>query len=88
MCTLHDFPSSKVRFIDTSTVTGSHSSSGKATCTPRVHLGCYYIHVAPIQREVFSYSCIIVTLLMCRGGSRMVGALRLTMWWGPLRRSA
>ena len=29
MCTLHDFLSSKVRFIDTSTVTGSHSCSGK-----------------------------------------------------------
>ena len=23
-----------------------------------------------------------------RGGSRMVGALRQTTWWGPLRRSA
>ena len=29
MCTLHNFLCSKVRFIDTSTVTGSHSCSGK-----------------------------------------------------------
>ena len=29
MCTLHDFLSSKVRFIHTSTVTGSHSCSGE-----------------------------------------------------------
>ena len=29
MCTLHDFLCSKVRFIHTSTVTGSHSCSGK-----------------------------------------------------------
>ena len=29
MCTLHDFLSSKVRFIHRSTVTGSHSCSGK-----------------------------------------------------------
>ena len=29
MCTLHDFLSSKVRFIYTNTVTGSHSCSGK-----------------------------------------------------------
>ena len=29
MCTLHDFLSSKVRFIHTSTVTGSHSCSEK-----------------------------------------------------------
>ena len=29
-------------------------------------------------------------MLLCktRGGSRMVGALRQTTWWGPLRRSA
>ena len=38
MCTLHDFLSSKIRFIHTSTVTESHSSSGKTTRTPRVHL--------------------------------------------------
>ena len=25
---------------------------------------------------------------MRRGGSRMVGAVRQTMWWGPFRRSA
>ena len=29
MCTLHDFLSCKIRFIHTSTVTGSHSCSGK-----------------------------------------------------------
>ena len=29
MCTLHDFLSNKIRFIDTSTVSGSHSCSGK-----------------------------------------------------------
>ena len=29
MCTLHDYLSSKVRFIHTSTVTGSDSCSGK-----------------------------------------------------------
>ena len=39
MCTLHDLLSSKVRFIDTTSVTGSHSCSGKKTTrTPRVHL--------------------------------------------------
>ena len=38
MCTLHDFHSSKIRFIYTSTVTGSDSCSGKTTRTPRVHL--------------------------------------------------
>ena len=38
ICTLHDFHSSKVRFIDTSTVTGSHSCSERTTRTPRVHL--------------------------------------------------
>ena len=39
MCTLHDFLSSKVRFIHTCIDTGSHSCSGKKnTRTPRVHL--------------------------------------------------
>ena len=35
--TIHDFLSSKVRFIHTSTATGSHSCS-ETTRTPRVHL--------------------------------------------------
>ena len=43
MCTLHDFLSSKARFIHTSTVTGSHSCSGKNTRTPRVHLVVYMV---------------------------------------------
>ena len=37
-CTLHDFLSSKVRFIHTSTVTRSYSCSGKTMRTTRVYL--------------------------------------------------
>ena len=46
MCTLHDFLSSKVRFTDTSTVTGSHSCSEKnyayASCTSCFCIGRIY----------------------------------------------
>ena len=39
MCTLHDFLNNKIRFVYTSTVTGSHSCSGKKIIrAPRVHL--------------------------------------------------
>ena len=38
MCTLHDYLSSKVRFIQTSTVTGSDSCSGK-----KLRVGLAYI---------------------------------------------
>ena len=38
MCTLHNFFSNKDRFIHTSTVTISHSCSGKNTRTSCVHL--------------------------------------------------
>ena len=44
MCTLHDFLNSKIRCIHTSTVTGSHSCSGKnyayasrTSCFRRIH---------------------------------------------------
>ena len=48
---LHDFLSSKVRFIHTSTVTGSHSCSGKTMRTSRVHLvttmfAAFYFEIA------------------------------------------
>ena len=43
MCALHDFFSSKVRFMHTNTVTRSHSCSEKNTNTPRAHLVIFNI---------------------------------------------
>ena len=37
--------------------------------------------------SIYNSTCRIYSC-MCRGGSRMVGALRHTTWWGPLRRIA
>ena len=45
MCTLHDILSNKIRFIHTSTVTGSQYCSGKTTRMPRVHL----VYIVPKQ---------------------------------------
>ena len=51
MCTLNDFLSIKVRFIHTSTVTGSDSFSGKNTRTPRVRLA-YILFLLKFHRPI------------------------------------
>ena len=56
ICTLRDFLCSKVRFIHTSTVTGSHSARKKTTRTPRINvvLPCFE-HVCCINMYAFSF---------------------------------
>ena len=51
MCTLHDFLSNKIRFIHTSTGTGSHSCSEKNYAYASVHLeiNCYFQYSIHVQ---------------------------------------
>ena len=64
MCTLHDFLSSKVRFIHTSTVIGSDSSSGKKLCVRLAYIlfnlhGAFYVPL----RDLYLGETIIINIL-------------------------
>ena len=48
----HDFLSSKVRFIHTSTVTGSDSCSGKNTCTAYIS---FNINIVSLHNDGFRF---------------------------------
>ena len=68
MYTLHDFLSSKIRFIHTSTVTGSHSCSGKnyayASLTSCSKLLLVVANLCNLQFFANKFVCTVLTDLL------------------------